>query len=112
MTPAARAGALPIASISAQWVGRSVVATGTVARVQTIRGVEHLYFEGTDEKFVLCIREGMPGMQHPSELVGKTLEMSVRIDGARGCLDQRVTIGATDLRQPTQLRVVDDSRAR
>ena len=112
VTPTARAGALPIASISAQWVGRSVIATGTVARVQTIRGVEHVYFEGADEKYVLCIREGMPGMQHPSELVGRTLELSVRIDWARGCLDQRVTIGATDLRQPTQLRVVDDSRAR
>ena len=89
-----------------------MIATGTVARVQTIRGVEHVYFEGAGEKYVLCIREGMPGMQHPSELVGKTLELSVRIDWARGCLDQRVTIGATDLRQATQLRVVDDSRAR
>jgi hypothetical protein len=96
VTPTARAGALPIASITAQWVGRSVVATGTVARVQTIRGVEHVYFEGAGEKYVLCVREGMPGMQHPSELVGKTLEMSVRIDWTRGCLDQGVPGPARD----------------
>ena len=108
VTPTARAGALPIASISPEWVGRSVIATGTVARVETIRGVEHVYFEGAGEKYVLCIREGMP-MQHPSELVGKTLELSVRID--RACLDRRVTIGATELRQPTQLKIVGDSPA-
>ena len=112
VTPTARAGALPIASISTQWVGRSLVATGTVARVETIRGVDHVYFEGTDFKYVLCIREGMPGMQHPSELVGKTLELSVRIDWAMGCLDQRVTVGATELRQSAQLRIVTDSAAR
>jgi hypothetical protein len=108
VTPIARAGALPIASITAQWVGRPVIATGTVARVQMIRGVAHVYFEGAGEKYVLCIREGMP-MQHPSELVGQTLELNVRIGPE--CLDRRVTIGATELRQPTQLRVVDGSRA-
>jgi hypothetical protein len=108
VTPTARAGALPIASITAQWVGRPVIATGTVARVQMIRGVAHVYFEGAGEKYVLCIREGMP-MQHPSELVGRTLELNVRIGPE--CLDRRVTIGATELRQPTQLRVVDGSRA-
>jgi hypothetical protein len=110
VTPAARAGALPISSITAQWVGRSVVATGTVARVEAIRGVHHVYFEGAGEKYVLCIRAEMPGMQHPSELVGKTLELSVRV--APECMDRRVTIGATELRQPTQLRVVDGSLAR
>jgi hypothetical protein len=104
VTPTARAGALPIASITAQWLGRSVVATGTVARVQAIRGVHHVYFEGAGQKYVLCIREGMNGMQHPSELIGKTLELSIRI--MPECMDRSVTIGATELRQPTQLRIV------
>jgi hypothetical protein len=108
VTPAARAGALPIASITAQWIGRPVIATGTVARVEAIRGVHHVYFEGAGEKYVLCISANMPGIQHPSELVGKTLELNVRIGPE--CMDRRA-IGATELRQPTQLRVVDDSPA-
>ena len=67
-----------------------MVATGKVARVEAIRGVNHVYFEGANLKYVLCIRANMPGMQHPSELVGKILELSVGYD--LECMDRRVTI--------------------
>jgi hypothetical protein len=111
VTPTARAGALPIASMSAQWVGRSVIATGTVARVETIGGFEHLYFQGAGETLVVCFTQGLGGLKNASELVGRTVEFSARIDGPVSCLDQRV-VGAAELRQLTQLRLIGDSGAR
>jgi hypothetical protein len=107
------AGALSIANFAAQWVGRSVIATGIVARVETIGGFEHLYFQGAGERIVVCFVQGFGGVKNASELVGRTVELRVRIDSPAGCLDHRVGIvGATELRQPTQLRVLGDSQAR
>lgn len=86
---------------------RSVIATGIVARVETIGGFEHLYFQGADEKIVVCFGQGFGGLKNASELVGRMVELRVRIDSPAGCLDHRVGIvGATELRQPSQLRLI------
>jgi hypothetical protein len=88
-----------------------VIATGTVARVETIGGFEHLYFQGAGETLVVCFTQGLGGLKNASELVGRTVEFSARIDGPVSCLDQRV-VGAAELRQLTQLRLIGDSDAR
>jgi hypothetical protein len=109
--PAPRSGALSIADFNSQWFGKAVVATGTVARVETIRGYEHLYFQGAGSKLVVCFAQGFGGVKNASELIGKTIEVSVRIDSPAGCLDHRVeTVGAAEIRQLNQLRLIGDAR--
>jgi hypothetical protein len=108
--PAPRAGALSIANFTAQWVGKPVVATGTVARVETIGGFDHLYFQGAGEQFVVCFAQGSGGTKNASELIGRTVEVSGRIDSPVACFDHRVgTVGAVELRQPSQLRLLGNA---
>jgi hypothetical protein len=84
-----------------------VIATGTVERVETVRGFEHLYFQGAGGKFVVCFAQGFGGVKNASELIGKTIEVSARIDSPAGCSDQRVeVVGATEIRQVNQLRLI------
>jgi hypothetical protein len=109
--PVPRAGALSLADFTSQWVGKAVVATGTVARVETIRGYEHLYFQGAGSKLVVCFAQGFGGVKNTSELIGKTIEVNVRIDSPASCLDHRIeTLGAAEIRQVNQLRVIGDAR--
>jgi hypothetical protein len=100
---------MSIADFTAQWIGKPVIATGTVARVETIAGFEHLYFQGAGEQFVVCYAQGFPGFKSAPELIGKTIEVSARVDSPVACMDHAGTVGATELRQPSQLRLLGDA---
>ena len=109
--PTPSAGALSIANFTSQWVGKAVVATGTVARVATIRGFEHLYFQGAGSKLVVCFAQGFGGVKNASELIGKTIEVRARIDSPAGCSDHGLeTVGATEIRQLNQLKLIGSPR--
>jgi hypothetical protein len=57
---------------------------------------------------VVCFAEGFGGVKNASDLIGKTIEVSARIDSPAGCSDQRLsTVGATEIRQVNQLRLID-----
>jgi hypothetical protein len=53
----------------------------------------------------VCFAQGLGGTKNASELIGRTVEVSGRIDSPVACFDHRVgTVGAVELRQPSQLR--------